>query len=142
MENNPINILNATPDESEFIENSLIAFNNKQVPFTQEPIIINKNYVIKENDEIIAGLNAVIYRWKILYVDILFVDDRYRGRELGTKLLNHVENEARAMGATLSQLDTFDFQAKDFYLKQGYEIFGVLDDCPQGHKRYYLKKVL
>ncbi|PPE03578.1 hypothetical protein HCUR_00960 [Holospora curviuscula] len=25
---------------------------------------------------------------------------------------------------------TFDFQVKDFYLKQGYEIFGVLEDCP------------
>jgi len=32
--------------------------------------------------------------------------------------------------------------SKDFYLKHGYEIFGVLDNCPKGHKRYYLKKTL
>lgn len=37
-------------------------------------------------------------------------------------------------------LDTFDFQAKNFYIKQGYEIFGILDNCPEGHKRYYMKK--
>lgn len=43
-------------------------------------------------------------------------------------------------GGKLVHLDTFDFQAKDFYLKNGYEVFGVLEDCPKGHKRYYLKK--
>ena len=53
-----------------------------------------------------------------------------------------MENEAKALGVKLSLLDTFDFQAKDFYLKHGYEIFGVLKDCPAGHERYYLSKGL
>jgi hypothetical protein len=39
-------------------------------------------------------------------------------------------------------LDTFDFQARGFYERNGYELFGTLDDCPPGHKRYYLKKAL
>jgi hypothetical protein len=38
-------------------------------------------------------------------------------------------------------LDTFDFQAKDFYVKHGYEVFGVLEDCPEGHVRYFMKKI-
>ena len=38
------------------------------------------------------------------------------------------------------KLKTFDFQAKEFYLKHGYEVFGVLEDCPADHQRYYLKK--
>jgi hypothetical protein len=29
-----------------------------------------------------------------------------------------------------------DFQAKDFYKKNGYEVFGELDNVPDGHKRY------
>ncbi|WP_423236642.1 hypothetical protein [Clostridium chromiireducens] len=33
-------------------------------------------------------------------------------------------------------------QAKDFYLKNGYEVFGELDNVPLGHKRYYMKKIL
>lgn len=41
----------------------------------------------------------------------------------------------------LIHLDTFDFQAKDFYMKHEYEIFGILDDCPIEHKRYYMKKL-
>lgn len=43
-------------------------------------------------------------------------------------------------GCYLVHLDTFDFQAKDFYLKHGYEIFGVLADCPKEHNRYFMKK--
>lgn len=30
---------------------------------------------------------------------------------------------------------------KDFYIKHGYEVFGVLDDCPKGHKRYFFNKI-
>jgi GNAT superfamily N-acetyltransferase len=131
-----------TEKDAEFIVNSLLAYNHAQVPFTQSPASIPKNYIIKDGDEIIAGLNASIYRWKILFVDMFFVDPHYRGKDLGTTLLKHAEDEARAMGVTLSHLDTFDFQAKDFYIKQGYEVFGVLDDCPKDHKRYYLKKLL
>lgn len=131
----------ATDAEAEFVDDSLVAFNQSKVPFLQKEVIY-KNYVIKDKGKIVAGLNAFLYSWKILHVDILFVDEEYRGNGLGTMLLNHVENEARSMGSTLSHFDTFDFQAKDFYLKHGYEVFGVLEDCPPGHKRYYLKKVL
>ena len=61
---------------------------------------------------------------------------------LGSKLLAEVERTAVEAGCTLIHLDTFDFQAKDFYLRHGYEVFGVLEDCPEGHCRYYLKKKL
>lgn len=132
----------ATEAQAEFIDKQIDVYNAQQVPFTQDPTSIPKNYVIKENDEIIAGINSFIYGWKILYIHILFVDERHRGKDLGTALMNQVENDAREMGATLAHLDTFDFQAKDFYLKRGYEVFGILEDCPPGHKRNYLKKVL
>ena len=39
-------------------------------------------------------------------------------------------------------LDTFDFQARDFYEKNGFQIFGAIEDYPVGHKRYYLVKKL
>jgi GNAT superfamily N-acetyltransferase len=135
-------IMPATAVEAEFIDNKIVEFNKTQVPFTQKQTPLFKNYVIKDNDSIIAGINACLYHWGILYIDVLFVDEKHRGKQLGRKLLEYVENEAIAMGATLSHLDTFDFQAKDFYLKYGYTIFGVLENCPKNHKRYYLSKPL
>jgi GNAT superfamily N-acetyltransferase len=83
-----------------------------------------------------------MYCWGILYIDVLFVEESHRGQQLGSLLLSKVEAEAKSMGASLSHLDTFDWQAKDFYLKQRYEVFGVFEGCPKGHKRYYMKKTL
>lgn len=135
-------ILPATQDDAAFIDDQIVKFNNDSVPFTQKETPILKNYIIKENNKIIAGINACIYHWGVLYVDVLFVEKNYRGKNLGIKLLQYVENEAIAFGAYLSHLDTFDFQAKDFYLKCGYEVFGILENCPPNHTRYYLKKLL
>jgi GNAT superfamily N-acetyltransferase len=132
----------ATPEEAEFIDNKIVEFNNNKVPYTQKQTLILKNYVIKDQGKIVAGINAVIYNWNILYIAILFVNESHRGKKLGSILLRKVENDAKTMGAALAHLDTFDFQAKDFYIKHGYEIFGVLEDCPPNHKRYYLKKTL
>jgi hypothetical protein len=58
------------------------------------------------------------------------------------EIFDATQDEAEFVDNSLAHLDTFDFQAKDFYLKYGYEIFGILDDCLKGLKRYYLKKAL
>lgn len=137
-----MNILSATPEEAEFIDNKIVEFNKTQVPFTQKETPLFKNYIIKNHEKIIAGINACIYHWGILYIDVLFVDEHHRGKKLGHQLLLHVEQEAKTLGATLSHLDTFDFQAKDFYLTHGYDVFGTLENCPPHHTRYYLKKAL
>ena len=70
----------------------------------------------------------------MLYISEVFVNAKFRGRRLCSQLLEHVENEARELGGALSHCDTFDFLFKDFYLKHGYSIFGVLEDCPPGHQ--------
>ena len=132
----------STDEEQELISDEIMHFNARAVPFTQKETPIFKNYVLKDNNKIIAGINAIIYHWGILFIDEIYVSEAYRHQRLGTYLMDKVEQEALAHGATLSHVDTFDFQAKDFYLKQGYEIFGVLENCPPNHNRYYLKKKL
>ncbi len=135
----PVDICPATKEEVEFLDKKLGEFNWSQVSVTHKRT--PKNYIIKDKGAIVAGINALIYHY-VLYVDVLFVDEKYRRQRLGSTLLKKVEDEAKAMGAALAHLDTFDFQALDFYLKHGYETFGILEDCPKGHKRYYLKKKL
>jgi GNAT superfamily N-acetyltransferase len=129
--------------ETQVVDDKIVAFNRALVPFTQDNDFIGLNFHIKDKSGfVIAGINSSMYCWGMLYIDVLVVDESYRSQQLGSRLLNKVESEAKAIGARLSHLDTFDWQAKDFYLKQGYEIFGILDNCPQGHKRYYMKKEL
>jgi GNAT superfamily N-acetyltransferase len=130
-------------EETQILGDKIVAFNKSHAPFTQDNNFVNLNFHIKnENGFVIAGINSLVYCWGMLHIDVLFIDENYRGQQLGSLLLSKVESEAKSMGASLSHLDTFDWQAKDFYLKAGYEIFGILDACPPGHKRYYMKKAL
>ena len=136
----PFDICPATKEEAELLDKKLVESIRNEIHLTQETVL--KNYVIKDEGKIIAGINAFIMPWGLMYVDVLFVDESYRYKGLGTTLLKRVEDEAKAMGTVLSNLTSFDFQACDFYIKQGYEIFGMLEDSPKGHILYFLKKNL
>jgi len=77
-----------------------------------------------------------------LYTSLLWVDEPLRGRGLGTRLLQRLEQEAVRMGCRHAHVDTFSFEARPFYEKLGYELFATLDDCPPGHRKHFLKKEL
>lgn len=91
--------------------------------------------------EIAGGILGEIY-WDWFHLDLLWVKDELRGHGYGHRLLMAAENEARQCGAKNVFLDTFSFQAPDFYKKHGYQVFGELKDFPPGHQRYYLSKQL
>lgn len=131
----------STREECEIVDNGIVEYNLAKVPFTQEQPFTSINRVIKDsNGNVLAGMNSLLYCWNCLYIDVLWVKDEVRRNGYGSILLKEVEKIAKEKGCKLIHLDTFDFQAKDFYLKHGYEVFGILDDCPSGHKRYYMKK--
>jgi len=132
----------ATPADVDIIDTKLNEFNKKHYAYKGDQYVLPKNYIIKDGNEIIAGINSCLYLEEVLHVRTLFVDEKYRHKGIGSSLLKQIEEEARAMGAKVARLDTLDFQALDFYLKHGYEIWGILEDCPKSHKRYCLKKSL
>ncbi len=131
----------STKDEYGLVDDGIVEYNISKVPFTQEPSYISINRVIKDLDgEVLAGINSLLYCWNCLYVDVLWVKEQFRKEGYGSILLSEVEKIAKEKGCNLIHLDTFDFQAKDFYRKHGYEVFGILEDCPMDHNRYYMKK--
>ncbi len=81
-------------------------------------------------------------KWRWLYVATLWVDDSLRGQGFGTRLLNAAEDLARQRGCVGAVLDTFEFQARPFYERLGYELFGTLEGYPPGYRQYYLSKPL
>lgn len=91
--------------------------------------------------EIVGGLMGET-GWGWLHVDLLWVAEAQRGRGVGRRLLRAAEYEAGARGCRHAYLDTFDFQARPFYEREGYAVFGVQADYPPGHQRYYLAKAL
>lgn len=137
-----IQIYDATQEEQDYIDNHLVKFNNEKVPFNQTPPFVSINRCIKEGNEVMGGILAQVYCWNILYIDVLWVKDEYRNRGYASMLVGDVENKAKEMNCRICHLDTFDFQAKDLYEKLGYTVFGILEECPEGHNRYYMSKRL
>jgi len=93
------------------------------------------------NQELMGGVIGETH-WDWLYISLMFIKEDLRGSGHGHQLLELAENEARKRGAKNAYLDTFSFQAPDFYKKYGYTVFGELSDFPPGHKRYYMTKKL
>ena len=118
---------------------SLYAYNaSKAGPSNYQPLTI---FVRDGNDRVVGGLLGRTY-WGWLQIDFLWVHESVRGRSYGTRLMLAAEREARARECRYSLLDTWGFQAAPFYEKLGYVAFGVLEDFPGEHRRYYFKKQL
>ncbi|MEM8809236.1 MAG: GNAT family N-acetyltransferase [Cyanobacteria bacterium P01_G01_bin.38] len=80
------------------------------------------------------------FQW--LYIHILWVEENYRDRNIGSSLVTYAEQLGLTRGCRASCLMTFSFQAKAFYEKLGYTIFGQLDDYPESHTLHFMRKQL
>jgi len=100
-------------------------------------------FVAKDENGIeIGGILAGLGYWNGLEIKILWVKESHRKKGIGTQILKHAEKIAIEKGAKISMLDTFDFQAEAFYLKNGYEPIGEIKNFPEGHRRIYFSKKL
>jgi ribosomal protein S18 acetylase RimI-like enzyme len=98
-------------------------------------------YVKSPRGETMGGLLGNIWGgW--LYITYLWIDEPVRGQGWATRLMDQAEAYGRERGCHSATLDTHSFQARPFYEKRGYEVFGTLDDYPKGHKKFFLKKRL
>lgn len=99
-------------------------------------------FVLQSPDqEIVGGVIGATY-WDWFYLDLMWIKEELRGCGYGHRLMTLAEDEARQRGAKNAYLDTFSFQAPDFYKQHGYQVFGELQDFPPGHQRYFLRKQL
>ena len=80
------------------------------------------------------------YDW--LFIDLLVVPESHRGGGYGKRLMEEAERIALANGCVGIYLDTFEFQARGFYEKLGFVVFGELEDHPIGQRKFFLQKRL
>jgi ribosomal protein S18 acetylase RimI-like enzyme len=126
-------------NEIEYVREALTQFNREHVGDDGHTPLNLVEY--NENGQIIGGILGGTY-WGWMYIDILWVNEHYRRRGLGSKLLSEAEKEAVRRGCHHVHLDTMSWQAPDFYIKHGYEVIGVLPDIPNGNQKYLLMKAL
>ncbi len=100
------------------------------------------NFFVKNaRGEIMGGLLGSVWGgW--LHITFLWIDEAVRGQGWATKLMDRAEAYAVERHCHSATLDTHSFQARPFYEKRGYEVFGTLDDYPKGHKKFFLRKKL
>jgi GNAT superfamily N-acetyltransferase len=124
--------------DREAIDDALAEFNR---PFLRDPAFGRIGLFIRnEAGALVGGLDASFYAgW--LFVINLWVDGPLRRRGIGHQLLQQAEHLAAGRGCHSAWLDTFSFQAPEFYRRFGYEVFGTLD-YPPDHRRLFLKKRL
>lgn len=94
-----------------------------------------------ESDAVVGGVWAAYY-YDWMFVQWLSVPEVLRGQGFGREMMDKVETRARELGLAGIRLDTFAFQARGFYEKLGYEVFGTLEDHPRGSRRFFLRKYL
>jgi ribosomal protein S18 acetylase RimI-like enzyme len=130
---------NPTEEQRQAILQPLIEYNDAQTGGSKsEPFAL---MVKDQNGEILGGLyGRMIFRW--MFIELLSVPEQGRGQGIGSKLMAQAEALAKEKNCYGVWLDTFDFQAPEFYKKLGFSQFGEIVDYPPGHKRHFFQKRL
>ena len=131
----------ADQDDIAFLWNGIYQYNTEIGPMAKYPPYEPYRIIVRDTkNSIIAGILTKIYL-RCVFIELFWIDEKYRRQKIGTQLLKEVEEHAMNIGCSFIHLDTFSFQAINFYKKYGYEVFAVLEEYPENEiKRYFLKK--
>ena len=103
-------------------------------PFSSE----SRLFEARDGDTWLGGLNA---RWGAdwVYLELLAVAEEARGRGVGRRLVEELVTQARAAGKAGIWVDTFTFQAPEFYPRMGFAEVGRIEGYPPGGARIFFQ---
>ncbi len=133
---------NPSEEEMKIVQDGLVAHNKKfpsgglDIP-TPDISLVLKN----SNEDIIGGIITSMLTG-VMHLEILWVDEPYRGQGFGKKLVLRAEKLGKEKGYPASQTWTFSFQAPEFYQSIGYKVLGIFDGYANGITEYVLLKIL
>lgn len=97
------------------------------------------NFLAYDDEKVVGGaIGYVLYNW--YFLDLLWLEESYRGKDIGTFLIKRIEEYAKEENLTGVRMETWDFQAKGFYEKMGYKVYAKIEDCPPGTIDYFFMK--
>ncbi len=78
-------------------------------------------FIAMEDDEFVGIITGNSY-YKEIHISELIVLEKYRNKQIGSKLVQAVEDYYKDKGFENINLTTYGFQAPEFYRKCGYEV--------------------
>lgn len=126
---------NPTIADDKVIRKGIVSFNSQ---------IINEeathfSIFAKDEDQIIGG--ALIWEHgDALYIDVLWCNEDYRKKGIGTKIVALIEEAAKTKQRLKLFVDTYAFQAQIFYQKHGFYCIGTIPQYLLGHDRIFMRK--
>ena len=129
-----------TKEEASYIGEKINEIVPRETDADEEEFVLK---IENENGEIIGGCiaEAYEYHWSRMFLNTLWVDERWRHHGLGSVLLREVERIAREKGCRVVTLGTASYMARPFYEKHGYTVFTTLE-MANGFISYSLVKYL
>ena len=129
-------------EDRDFIRMKVIEHNAASLPNEKNSPKEQVSFIARnDNGDIIGGVTGTAF-WQHMHVDFLWVDPAERGQGIAEQLMQQLETHARSLACRLMIVETFSFQAPNFYKKQGFNEFGVIEDHPAGHSFHYFEKRL
>lgn len=130
-------IIDLNEKQLEAVEDKLSAFDEAYITYKMDGSI---QIGIEEDGKLVAGLDACITAFKILYVSTVFVDEEYRRKGYGRILIEEMEKRAKKMGVNTIRLDTFSWQGKEFYESLNYEVVGSYENTVDRYAEFFFLK--
>jgi GNAT superfamily N-acetyltransferase len=96
---------------------------------------------VRDAGEVVAGISG--WTWgDCCELQSLWVAPHLRGHGLATQLLAAAEAEAATRGCSQTVHFTYEFQARDLYERNGYELLARVEDFPSGTDVLWYRKRL
>lgn len=129
---------NPSPEELKILQQGLDSSNDKILKEHPQDFAF---FIRNDSNEICGGIYSLVYS-NAMHIVMLWVDESLRNQDLGSRLMKAAEEEAIKRNCQSAYVDTFAFQAKAFYFKNGYRCIGEIPDLLLGHSRFFFKKDL
>jgi GNAT superfamily N-acetyltransferase len=129
---------NPTDEDKKTIREGIVGFNFETLGEMAKSFAV---YLKDDKNNIQGGILAWLHTESV-YIDVIWLEKNLRNKDFGTKLLLASEIEAIKHGCYYSTVDTYSFQAKEFYLKNGYALLGEVKNYLFQHSKIFLRKKL
>lgn len=134
---------NPKKEDLQIISKGIQAYNQQYIP---DDVVFEEDtkfaiFAKDDKGKVLGGIRACAF-WNYCIIELLWLSENTRGSGVGKKLMEATESFALEKGFNYVRTETLSFQARPFYEKLGYKVYGELVDYPKGHTTYCLVKKL